>query len=115
MHVSQDGVIRNPQATPETFASDAWDGRRTSYIPREQLSIDPGLPLHDEADLDVDRITYQVLRPRSRVVADRLSQIPDGTWSDVRGSTGKGRVTRRAAVRSPASSSARAGCPSLPP
>src|SRR6185295_3419073 len=64
MHVSEDGVIRNPQATPETCAADPWDGRRTSYIPREPLSIDPGLRLHDEADLDVDPITYQVLRSR---------------------------------------------------
>ncbi len=63
-HVSHDGVVRNPQATAETFAADAWDGRRSSYIPREPLAIDPGLVLHTEADLDVDPITYQVLRSR---------------------------------------------------
>jgi N-methylhydantoinase B len=63
-HVTHDGVVRNPQATPETFAAEAWDGRRSSYIPREPLAIDPALRLHTEADLDVDPITYQVLRSR---------------------------------------------------
>jgi N-methylhydantoinase B len=63
-HVSHDGVIRNQQATPETYAAGPWDGRRNSYIPHEPLAIDPGLALHTEADLDVDPITYQVLRSR---------------------------------------------------
>jgi N-methylhydantoinase B len=63
-HVSHDGVVRNPQATPETFEREAWDGRTSSYIPRAELSIDPSLALHTEADLDVDPITYQVLRSR---------------------------------------------------
>jgi N-methylhydantoinase A/oxoprolinase/acetone carboxylase beta subunit/N-methylhydantoinase B/oxoprolinase/acetone carboxylase alpha subunit len=63
-HVTHDGVIRNPQATAETFESEAWDGRRSSYIPREPLAIDPRLELHTDADLDVDPITYQVLRSR---------------------------------------------------
>jgi N-methylhydantoinase B len=63
-HVTHDGVVRNPQATPETFAAEPWDGRRSSYIPREPLAIDSSLVLHTEADLDVDPITYQVLRSR---------------------------------------------------
>lgn len=63
-HVAHDGVIRNPQATPAAYAAEDWDGRRTPYIPREPLAIDPGLALHTEADLDVDPITYQVLRSR---------------------------------------------------
>jgi N-methylhydantoinase B len=62
--VTRDGVIRNPQATPEALAAEAWDGRGTSYIPREPLRIDPSVVLHDEADLDVDPITLQVLRSR---------------------------------------------------
>jgi len=57
-------VIRNAQATPATYAAEVWDGRRNSYIPRETLAIDPGLALHTEVDLDVDPITYQVLRSR---------------------------------------------------
>ena len=62
--VTRDGVIRNPQATPEALAAEAWDGRGTSYIPRAPLSINPSIVLHDEADLDVDPITLQVLRSR---------------------------------------------------
>src|SRR5919205_4006072 len=62
--VTRDGVIRNPQATPEALAAEAWDGRGTSYIPRDPLRIDPSVVLHDEADLDVDPITLQVLRSR---------------------------------------------------
>ena len=62
--VTTDGVIRNPQATARALESDTWDGRRGSYIPVEPLSIDPSLELHTEADLDIDPITYQVLRSR---------------------------------------------------
>jgi N-methylhydantoinase B len=63
-HVTHDGVVRNPQATPETLDAESWDGRRNSYIPNEPLRIDPSLEFHQEADLDVDPITYQVLRSR---------------------------------------------------
>ena len=62
--VTTDGVIRNPQATTRALESDTWDGRRGSYIPVAPLSIDPSLELHTEADLDIDPITYQVLRSR---------------------------------------------------
>jgi N-methylhydantoinase B len=62
--VTTDGVIRNPQATTRAVESDTWDGRRGSYIPVEPLRIDPSLELHREADLDIDPITYQVLRSR---------------------------------------------------
>jgi N-methylhydantoinase B len=62
--VTTDGVIRNPQATERALQSDTWDGRRGSYIPVAPLDIDPSLQLHTEADLDLDPITYQVLRSR---------------------------------------------------
>jgi N-methylhydantoinase B len=62
--VTPDGVIRNPQATERALRSDTWDGRRGSYIPVTPLRIDPALRLHREADLDIDPITYQVLRSR---------------------------------------------------
>ena len=63
-HVTRDGVIRNAQATPETYEREVWDGRRNSYIPRARLAIDASLALHTRAELDVDPITYQVLRSR---------------------------------------------------
>jgi len=59
-----DGILRHPQATPEAIASDVWDGREGSYIPPTPLPIDPSIELHREAQLDVDPITYQVLRSR---------------------------------------------------
>jgi N-methylhydantoinase B len=59
-----DGVIRNPQATQRAIESDTWDGRRGSYIPIEPLQIDPSLGLHTEAELEIDPITFQVLRSR---------------------------------------------------
>ena len=62
--VTTDGIIRNPQATQRAIKADTWDGRRGSYIPVEPLRIDPSLELHREADLDLDPITYQVLRSR---------------------------------------------------
>src|SRR5215212_4692214 len=62
--VTSDGIIRNPQATQRAIESDTWDGRRGSYIPVEPLRIDPSLELHRESDLDIDPITYQVLRSR---------------------------------------------------
>jgi N-methylhydantoinase B len=63
-HVTLDGVVREPQATEAALEREVWDGRRSSYIPVEPLSVDPSLRLHGEADLDVDPITYQVLRSR---------------------------------------------------
>jgi N-methylhydantoinase B len=62
--VTTDGVIRNSQATTRALESDTWDGRRGSYIPVEPLGIDPSLELHRDADLEIDPITYQVLRSR---------------------------------------------------
>lgn len=41
-----------------------WDGRMYSYIPRREIPVHPSLPIHDEYDLEVDPITYQVLRSR---------------------------------------------------
>ncbi len=63
-HVTRDGVIRNPQATAKTLEAETWDGRRNSYIPIEPLRLSPSLELHQDAELDIDPITYQVLRSR---------------------------------------------------
>jgi N-methylhydantoinase B len=62
--VTTDGIIRNPQATARALESDTWDGRRGSYIPVDPLDVDPSLELHRDSDLDIDPITYQVLRSR---------------------------------------------------
>ncbi|WP_448620351.1 hydantoinase B/oxoprolinase family protein [Geodermatophilus sp. URMC 65] len=63
-YATDDGVVRNPQADFDRLGDGPWDGLRRSYIPRPELTIDPALALHTEADLDVDPITYQVLRSR---------------------------------------------------
>ncbi|MEV0688141.1 hydantoinase B/oxoprolinase family protein [Nocardia sp. NPDC050378] len=63
-YATDDGVVRNPQVDFAALGDGPWDGIRRSYIPRPDLTIDPGLTLHTEADLDVDPITYQVLRSR---------------------------------------------------
>ncbi|MFI8193957.1 hydantoinase B/oxoprolinase family protein [Streptomyces sp. NPDC085946] len=63
-YATEDGVLRNPQVDFEALGEGPWDGIHRSYIPRPELSIDPGLALHTEADLQVDPITYQVLRSR---------------------------------------------------
>lgn len=39
-----------------------WNGVEHSYIPPEQLTIDPSLRFHDEAASSVDPITYEVIR-----------------------------------------------------
>lgn len=59
-----DGVLRHPQATAEAMAAESWDGRRCSYIPLLPLDIDASIELHADSRLDVDPITYQVLRSR---------------------------------------------------
>ena len=59
-----DGIIRNPQVDFSAIAPGAWDGRELPYLPRIDLDIDPSLSLNTEFDLDVDPITYQVLRSR---------------------------------------------------
>jgi N-methylhydantoinase B len=39
-----------------------WDGVARSYIPSGELKIAPGLKLHTGADIDIDPITYEVIR-----------------------------------------------------
>ena len=59
-----DGIIRNAEVDWEALPEGPWDGVNYSYIPSTQLRIDPSLSLHDDFDLDIDPITYQVLRSR---------------------------------------------------
>ncbi|MBS45671.1 MAG: hypothetical protein CMH83_21355 [Nocardioides sp.] len=59
-----DGIVRNPQVDFSVIEEGAWDGRDLPYLPRIDLDIDPRLALNTEFDLEVDPITYQVLRSR---------------------------------------------------
>ncbi len=59
-----DGIIRNRQVDMAKLEPGAWDGRGLPYLPQIDLRIDPSLKLHTGFDLDVDPITYQVLRSR---------------------------------------------------
>ncbi len=59
-----DGIIRNRQVDMAKLEPGAWDGRELPYLPQIDLRIDPSLKLHTGFDLDVDPITYQVLRSR---------------------------------------------------
>jgi N-methylhydantoinase B len=63
-HVARDGVLRNPQVSADVLAAGPWDGRTGSYIPAPTLDVDPSLELHTLADIELDPITYQVLRGR---------------------------------------------------
>ena len=62
-----DGILRRPEVDPAFLAGASWDGRgRFPYIPpaAPDLKVSPRLALHTEFDLDLDPITYQVLRNR---------------------------------------------------
>lgn len=59
-----DGIIRNHEVDLETLPGGPWDGTNYSYIPSPNLAIDPSVKLHDDFDIDIDPITYQVLRSR---------------------------------------------------
>ncbi len=61
---TQDGIIRNSEVDWNSLPEGPWDGINYSYIPSPDLKIDPSLRLHEEFDLDIDPITYQVLRSR---------------------------------------------------
>lgn len=72
-----------------TLEGGPWDGKTYSYIPRHQLEIDPSVQLHAEADLEIDPITYQVLRSRFWHVnlehcdtIKKVSGSPTIVWSD---------------------------------
>jgi N-methylhydantoinase B len=59
-----DGIIRNSEVNRDTLPGGPWDGTIYSYIPSPELRIDPSVQLHDEFDIEIDPITYQVLRSR---------------------------------------------------
>jgi N-methylhydantoinase B len=59
-----DGIIRNSEVDRATLPEGPWDGTKYSYIPPVELTIDPSVQLHDDFDIDIDPITYQVLRSR---------------------------------------------------
>ena len=64
MTLTPDGVVRNPQVLEESLPPGPWDGRTRSYIPLGRLAVDPRVQLHTGADLDLDPITFEVLRSR---------------------------------------------------
>ena len=62
-----DGVLRRPEIASGFLAGQVWDGRAEfAYIPppAPELRIDPSVQLHGDFDLDLDPVTYQVLRNR---------------------------------------------------
>ena len=59
-----DGVIRNFEVDIESLEGGPWDGRNYGYIPTPGLPIDPKLELHGDFTLELDPVTYQVLRNR---------------------------------------------------
>ena len=40
----------------------AWDGRNYPYVPPSELAIHPDLRLHEQAEREIDPITYEVVR-----------------------------------------------------
>src|SRR5210317_1259949 len=61
---TEDGIIRNSEVDWESLPEGPWNGIDYSYIPSPDLGIDASLRLHEDFDLDIDPITYQVLRSR---------------------------------------------------
>ena len=62
-----DGILRRPEVDPDFLKGANWDGRFSySYVPppAAELRLPPEVSLHSEFDLDVDPVTYQVLRNR---------------------------------------------------
>lgn len=62
-----DGILRRPEVDPSFLGDQVWDGRGDySYIPppAPDLRLAPEVHLHTESDLDLDPVTYQVLRNR---------------------------------------------------
>jgi N-methylhydantoinase B len=62
-----DGLLRRREVDDAFLGDEVWDGRGDySYIPpaSADLRISPRLALHTDFDLDLDPITYQVLRNR---------------------------------------------------
>lgn len=44
--------------------TDVWEDFQYGYVPRDELDIHPDVTLHEEADDEVDPVTYNVLRHR---------------------------------------------------
>ena len=62
-----DGILRRPEVDPDFLGDQVWDGRGMySYIPppAPELRIAPQVELHTEFDVEIDPVTYQVLRNR---------------------------------------------------
>ena len=62
-----DGILRRPEVDPDFMKGATWDGRFSySYVPppAAELRLPPEVRLHSEFDLDIDPVTYQVLRNR---------------------------------------------------
>ena len=62
-----DGILRRPEVDPDFLKDATWDGRfHYSYVPppAAELRLPPEVRLHSEFDLDIDPVTYQVLRNR---------------------------------------------------
>ena len=62
-----DGILRRPEVDPAFLGDAVWDGRGDySYVPppAPELRIPDDVLLHQEFDLDLDPVTYQVLRNR---------------------------------------------------
>ncbi|HVW33223.1 MAG TPA: hydantoinase B/oxoprolinase family protein, partial [Acidimicrobiia bacterium] len=59
-----DGIIRHREVDPAALEGGPWNGVRYSYVPPERLAVDPSVAFHDDFDVDLDPITYQVLRWR---------------------------------------------------
>lgn len=59
-----DGVVRHTEVDEKFLGGHSWDGREYGYVPSARIQPDPSVQLHEEFDVDIDPITYQVLRYR---------------------------------------------------
>jgi N-methylhydantoinase B len=62
-----DGLLRRREVDPAFLGDEIWDGRGSySYIPpaATELRLPPEVQLHSDFDLELDPVTYQVLRNR---------------------------------------------------
>jgi N-methylhydantoinase A/oxoprolinase/acetone carboxylase beta subunit/N-methylhydantoinase B/oxoprolinase/acetone carboxylase alpha subunit len=55
-------AVRHGRSATNGGAAIRWDGVDHSYIPPDVLDIHPSLVLHEDADEDIDPVTYEVLR-----------------------------------------------------
>lgn len=52
------------EADAQHQGTDVWEDFRHGYVPRDELDIHPDLTLHEEAEDELDTVTYEVLRHR---------------------------------------------------